>query len=174
MTGASGRVQRSALVAGYGAARAAIGASLAVAPTATTRAWLGPPAGEPAVRLAVRLMGLRDLVLGVAIAARARTGDVAGLAAAGAVADAGDLVVTVANRAWLPRSATAVAAVASAGVGTGATLAWWSRRGAGARYPTGAGPAAVGPVRSVRVGPRARARSSGGPPRRRRSPSPRG
>ncbi|HEX6237354.1 MAG TPA: hypothetical protein VFZ68_09175 [Acidimicrobiales bacterium] len=120
-------VGRTAPVVAYGGARAAIGAALVVAPTATTRAWLGDSAGEPAVRLAVRLMGLRDLVLGVALAARAPAGDAAGLALAAAVADAGDLVVTLANRDRLPGSAAAVAVTAGAGAATGAVLAWRAR-----------------------------------------------
>ncbi|HEX6423558.1 MAG TPA: hypothetical protein VFZ79_08775 [Acidimicrobiales bacterium] len=113
------------LLAGYGAARVAAGVALVVAPGVATRTWLGRTAADSPVRSLARLLGVRDVLLGGATAWAASAGwGVTGWAVTGAVADGADLVVTVANRSRLPRSAQAVAGLAAAGAATGLSIAW--------------------------------------------------
>lgn len=117
--------ERRAL-AGYGAARVAIGTSLAVAPRLATR-WIGDDAGRPGGAVAVRLLGFRDALLGLATLLAVREG--AGLrrwALLGATADAADAAVTVLARRRLPPGGAAPAAVA-AGAAAAAGV-WLARR----------------------------------------------
>ena len=58
----------------YGAGRVAIGAALVVAPRLLGRIWLGAPAATPAGAVALRALGVRDVVLGGIAAAGAATG----------------------------------------------------------------------------------------------------
>jgi hypothetical protein len=117
--------QHDRLLYGYGAARVAVGLAVLVAPGAATGPWLGRSATDPAIRSMVRLVGVRDALLGGGTAWAASAGHGAvGWALAGAAADCADLLVTVADRSRLPRSARAVAALAAGGTATGLYIAW--------------------------------------------------
>jgi hypothetical protein len=79
--------------------------------------------------MTVRLLGVRDLLIGAATVGAARQQrNTTGWALAGAAADTADLVVTVANRSRLPRSAIAIAATAAASTGAALALALASNR----------------------------------------------
>ena len=114
---------------GYGWLRVAAGVAFTVAPGAAMRGFA--PAGEvtPAARFAGRLLGVRDLILGAgALAARGDAGQLRRWALAGAVADAGDAVATLASfRHLRPRVRAGVLVAALGGAATGAH-AWYHLR----------------------------------------------
>jgi hypothetical protein len=108
---------------GYALGRVALGAGLMAAPAALGRPWIGPAADDPGGQVALRGLGVRDLVLG-AISLHVATNPQAGprWMAMCAAADAVDLGATLAVRRRLPATALGVAAIAAAGAVTGAGL----------------------------------------------------
>ena len=69
--------QHDRLLYGYGAARVAVGLAVLVAPGAATGPWLGRSATDPAIRSMVRLVGVRDALLGGGTAWAASAGGTA-------------------------------------------------------------------------------------------------
>jgi hypothetical protein len=108
----------------YGAGRVAIGAALVVAPSLLGRIWLGAPAATPAGAVALRALGVRDVVLGGIAVHTLDHPDVAPRwQRTCAAVDAFDLVATVAARRSLPPVGSAlVIGIAAAGAATGAWL----------------------------------------------------
>jgi hypothetical protein len=108
----------------YGAGRVAIGAALVVAPRLLGRVWLGAPAATPAGAVALRALGVRDVVLGGIAVHTLDHPDVAPRwQRTCAAVDAFDLVATVAARRSLPPVGSAlVMGIAAAGAATGAWL----------------------------------------------------
>ena len=107
--------------------RIAIGAAALVAPGPGGRVMFGRDGSGAGIKTLIRMLGGRDLVLGVGVAiALDRGAPVRGWLEAGAVADTVDLVACVLARDEMPRSAY-LNTVALAG---GAALAglWLSRR----------------------------------------------
>lgn len=99
-----------------GAGRVAFGLAMIAAPRLATRGWVGPDADRAGTQVAVRALGIRDLLLGAMTLHTADHPQVAPRwVAMCAVADTVDLAATVAARRQLP--ATGVAAtVAIAGL----------------------------------------------------------
>ena len=109
----------------YALGRVGFGVGLLVAPAAFGRPWIGAVADRPGGRLAMRALGVRDLILGGISAHVLDHVPVAGRAAlACGVADAVDLAATVSARRSLPGTAYGVAAIAATGAATGF---WLSR-----------------------------------------------
>ena len=107
--------------------RIAIGAAALVAPGPGGRVMFGRDGSGPGMKALVRMLGGRDLVLGLGVViALDRGAPVRGWLEAGAVADAVDLAACVLARDEMPRSAY-LNTLALAG---GAALAglWLSRR----------------------------------------------
>ena len=79
------------------AGRVAFGAALIARPAAIGHTWIGPDAEGAGGRAAVRAVGVRDLILGAgALVATQRGGPVRGWVEAGAAADIGDVLITLA------------------------------------------------------------------------------
>ncbi len=95
------------LVAGIAVGRAAIGAALTLLPAKTVGSgWIGKDAERPTAQLLFRCVGVRDGVLGLGTLAALKRGDaLAPWILAAALADAVDLVATLAARKAIPRSA---------------------------------------------------------------------
>lgn len=84
----------------YALARVAIGGAVLLAPTTATKRLLGPVAADEDARLALRMFGVRDALLGVAVLAAERQPEALPTALKLCIAaDATDAVV------WLGRSA---------------------------------------------------------------------
>jgi hypothetical protein len=108
----------------YAAGRVAFGVALLVAPRALGRVWLGRPANTPAGGVALRALGVRDLVIG-GIALHTVDHPEVGprWQRTCAAADAVDLAATIAARDALPPVGSAlVVGMAAAGAATGAWL----------------------------------------------------
>jgi hypothetical protein len=108
----------------YGAGRVAIGVVALLAPRAIGRVWLGAPGATRAGGVAMRALGVRDLVLG---AIALHTIDHAEVGPRWqrtcAAVDAVDFAVTAAARDALPPLGSAfVMAMAGGGAATGAWL----------------------------------------------------
>jgi hypothetical protein len=104
----------------YALARAGFGAGLLVAPAALGRPWIGAAADKPGAQIAIRGLGVRDVILGGIAAHVLDRGPVAARAAqACAVADLVDGVATLAAARSLPVTAYGVVALAFAGAATG-------------------------------------------------------
>ncbi len=109
----------------FGASRVVVGAGLLAAP-ALARSWVGDVVDRPGGRVAVRALGVRDLLLGAALVGAAGDRRAAGRwAAAGMVADLVDVGATAAARDRLPSSSIVAVATAAGGAATGAAL--WLR-----------------------------------------------
>jgi hypothetical protein len=107
--------------------RIAIGAAALVAPGPGGRLMFGRDGSGPGIKTLIRMLGGRDLVLGLGVViALNRGAPVRGWLEAGAVADTVDLVACVLARDEMPRSAY-INTLALAG---GAAIAglWLSRR----------------------------------------------
>ncbi len=108
---------------GYGAGRAALGAALLVAPRSLGRIWLGDTGASPAGAVALRALGVRDVVMGMIAVHTAGHPEVGPRwQRACALADGVDLAATLAARRGgaLPRAGSLlVAAIAVAGTATG-------------------------------------------------------
>jgi hypothetical protein len=117
----------------YAAGRVALGAGLLLAPGLVGRPWLGAAAGEPAGRVALRALGVRDLIIGAIAVHTVDHPEVAPRwQRACAVADGVDLAATLAARPGLPPVGSAlVAAMAAAGTAAGLLLAEALRGGGG-------------------------------------------
>ncbi len=105
------------LVIGYAALRIGYAAALLAAPERTARPWLGEVANEAGTTIAVRGLGVRDLVLAAGALASAASGRSARpWLAACAASDAVDLAATlIADGERLP-SRSKPGTVAAAGV----------------------------------------------------------
>jgi len=101
--------------------RVVIGAVLLVAPGAAGRRWIGEPASDPRVKVALRGLGARDLALGLgALRALDRGEPARGWVQLAAVGDATDAVSSIvgARRLGLARAvATLVTAGGAAALG---------------------------------------------------------
>ena len=97
--------QAKAGALGLASLRIGIGVLAFIAPKLALRPWVGASVSdEPGGRLLGRSLGARDVALGAgAILAARHDGPVRGWIEAGALADAGDLVATVAAFDKLPR-----------------------------------------------------------------------
>src|SRR3954464_8818064 len=104
----------------YAVGRAGLGAALLVAPSRLGRPWIGAVADEPGGQVALRGLGIRDVLLGgIALHVADRPGGGARTLRAGAIADAVDAGATLAARRHLPRGALAVAALGAGGAAAG-------------------------------------------------------
>lgn len=108
---------------GYG--RVVIGTALVLAPGWAGGRWFGPAASEPAVKAAVRALGVRDAVLGAGAVHALDTGrPVQTWVQAGAVSDVVDAVATLlAIRQIGARRAIPAIAVAGTAAVLGARIA---------------------------------------------------
>jgi len=106
------------------AGRAALGAGMVAAPVLAGRPWIGPDASSAGAKVIGRAFGVRDVVLGLGTIEADRRGE--GLRtwiAAGVIADAVDLVATLAAGDEIPaRGRRAVAVLASGAALTGLVL----------------------------------------------------
>jgi hypothetical protein len=111
----------------YCAARAAFGLALLGPPSWAAARWLGPDAGRPAVTVAVRGLGARDVALALgAIDAIRRGRTVAPWLVAAAAGDVADIAISLGAGDAIPAKArwgTPALAGASAGAGTALALA---------------------------------------------------
>ena len=106
--------------------RAAIGAVLIAAPVQTGEPWVGDAARTPGGQVALRALGARDLVLGLAAmraAGRARPGAAAAMSLAIAACDTVDGLATGAVRGELPSEGVPVMALAFGAAAVGLALA---------------------------------------------------
>jgi hypothetical protein len=108
----------------YAAGRVAIGAVALLAPRPIGRVWLGAAGGTPAGGVAMRALGVRDLVLGAIALHTLDHPDVAPRwQRTCAAVDAVDFAATaVARRALPPVGSAVVMAMAGGGAATGAWL----------------------------------------------------
>ena len=120
------------------AARTAIGVVAVAAPTLVTRPWLGPDRG-PAVRVLGRALGGRDIALGLGALAALRqppagpppAGHPGLWIGVGALADATDVLATVAAWKELPPVSRWLVATSAGGAAVaGAAVAGWLLTGA--------------------------------------------
>ena len=109
----------------YGGARVVIGVALLLAPTRSTRRWIGPVSGNPAIRGPLRMLGVRDALLGLAVLATPDGGAARrGALALSIVADAADAVVLSGDAMRSRRLAPALAASLAVG---GVVVGGWTR-----------------------------------------------
>jgi hypothetical protein len=108
----------------YGAGRVAIGVVALLAPRPIARVWLGAPGDTSAGAVAMRALGVRDLVLGAMALHTLDHPEVAPRwQRTCAAVDAVDCAATVAARGALPPVGSAlVMALAAGGAATGAWL----------------------------------------------------
>ena len=106
------------LAAANAVARCALGGTALTMPELPLAPWIGDARRDPSVRLLARALGVRDVALGLgALFALRQDGPARGWVEAGGLADAGDVVVTLAGFTALPRRGRwLVLAAASAGV----------------------------------------------------------
>jgi hypothetical protein len=99
----------TAAAAGLGLLRACLGLVAMASPDRVARPWVGEGADRDDAKVLGRALGGRDLALGLgALAAAASGGPLSLWAAAGALADAVDAVVTMARFKHLPRHGRAL------------------------------------------------------------------
>jgi hypothetical protein len=104
----------------YAVGRAGLGAALLVAPSRLGRPWIGAVADQPGGQVALRGLGIRDLLLGgIALHVADRPGVGARTMMTCAIADAVDAGATLAARRHLPSGAAGVVALAAGGAATG-------------------------------------------------------
>lgn len=95
--------------------RIGVGASFVLAPGLSLRSWVGREGDTPAGRMAARMVGGRDIALGVGLLMAARHGaPVRGWLEAGAVCDATDFVANMLGVRHVPNKARVVGAGLSA------------------------------------------------------------
>lgn len=109
--------------------RAALGAGMVATPALAGRPWVGPDASAPGAMVIGRAFGARDVVLGLGTLEADRRGEgVRTWLAAGVIADAVDLVATLAAGDEIPaRGSRAVSVLAGGAALAGLVLL----RGAG-------------------------------------------
>jgi hypothetical protein len=96
--------------------RIAVGAALVLFPGWGGRRWIGEPAGDPAVKLLTRALGVRDLAIGLgAVIALDRGAPARGWLEAGALSDVVDLVATLVAGDAIPAGARRAVTVIAAG-----------------------------------------------------------
>jgi hypothetical protein len=102
--------------------RIAVGAALTLVPSVAGRSWFGAAARDPATRVALRAMGIRDLALGAgALQALATGGAARPWVLLGGVSDAVDATATVLAIRRLPlRNALALIGIAAGSAGVAA------------------------------------------------------
>jgi hypothetical protein len=112
------------LVVAFAAARGLYGVALAAAPGRLGSSWLGPPAAEPAVHVALRGLAARDLALSAgAVVAAASAGSPRPWLLAGAGCDLADIASTLAARDSVPpRSRAGTVALAGLSFAAAAAL----------------------------------------------------
>lgn len=97
-------------------ARIGIGALCALAPGFAARRWLGPAADAPGARIVTRMMGGRDLAIGIGtLLALDHDAPVRGWLEAGALADAVDFVATACGFRHYKKSAGVMMLAAAGG-----------------------------------------------------------
>lgn len=85
--------------------RIALGAGFLLAPGPSLRTWVGDDGDTPATRLVVRMVGGRDVALGVGTLLAVRHGaPVRGWLEAGALSDASDFVASLLAARHLPKA----------------------------------------------------------------------
>jgi hypothetical protein len=95
--------------------RIVVGTALTVAPGLAGQAWIGRSAREPATKVAIRALGIRDLALGAgALHALDSGAPPRPWTIAGAVSDIVDAIGTVLALRRLPRRSLGVVVVAAA------------------------------------------------------------
>ncbi len=100
--------------------RAVLGAAILAAPERVTAGWLGSHAATPTVRHLARMLGARDLALGLAALKTLDDASAGPLVqAACGLADTVDTFATIAARRELPRAGV-IGTVAIAGAAAGA------------------------------------------------------
>jgi hypothetical protein len=111
------RRDRARLLAGLnGAGRSALGIVALTLPGLPLAPWVGAAKDDPAARLLAQAVGGRDLAIGLGTLDALRRGrPVGGWLAAGGIADAGDVLVTVLRWRQLPAIGRAAVAAAAAG-----------------------------------------------------------
>jgi hypothetical protein len=112
------------LAASAGLTRVAIGAGMLLAPSRTSRMWLGAESDRAHARTLVRMLGVRDLLLGLGLWRAANGGrSTKAWLAYGAVADGVDGLAVVSGWRGLRRGGrVAVVVLAAASAAGGAAL----------------------------------------------------
>jgi hypothetical protein len=112
------------LARSFALGRVAFGVGFLIAPGRLGRPWIGAAADAPGGRVALRALGVRDLLLGGIAAHVLDRGPVAARAAqANAVADLVDFSATLAVRRSLPATSAGVLAIAGGSALGGFALA---------------------------------------------------
>lgn len=109
-----------------GMARIVIGVAFILSPARAARGWIGAPATEQGGKVAVRALGIRDLVIGVGTVQAASSGDPAlrRWVVSGGLCDMTDAAATVMAYRSLPKRSRALSLVVAA---AGAALAFAAR-----------------------------------------------
>jgi hypothetical protein len=117
-------------IAGFAAGRMAFGAGLVAVPERIARGWIGEDAKRPAVKVAVRAIGARDIALAAGTLTHARDpGSVRPWLLAAIACDCADLAATfTAGDVLPPRARAGTALLAGASALTGALLVWADAR----------------------------------------------
>ena len=107
-----------------GAGRVVLGVALVGAPR-LARPWLGKAAEREDVGVAMRALGVRDVVLGgLALHTASRPQVAARMAATGIIVDGVDLAATVVARRSVPVVGVALIALLAGGAIAGQAMAW--------------------------------------------------
>lgn len=114
------------------AGRVALGIAAIARPALPARPWVGGDAGTLGARVFARAVGGRDIALGLGTLGALATdqGAAAGWVAAGALADALDVAVSIPSWPELPRASRWVVVTTAAGAaltGAAAVVALWRR-----------------------------------------------
>ena len=107
--------------------RIALGIVAFAAPTLPSRPWVGPDAGRASTKTLARALGARDVALGLGtLLAQRHRSPVRGWLEASALADAGDVIATLADWGSRPRlGRLGVIAAAAGGAAACSGLARW-------------------------------------------------
>lgn len=134
------------LIAGaIGAGRITVGLGLVAVPR-LARAWIGPAAQREDVGVALRALGVRDIVLGgLAMHTASKPPVAARMAAAGIAIDTVDLAATLVARRSVPTTGVALVGLMAGGAIAGQAMLYRSLRSALADVPATSGPSAPGP-----------------------------
>jgi hypothetical protein len=105
------------------AARAALGVTALVFPSAVARPWVGPAGDDLAGKVLGRALGARDLALGLGTLAALRSGPARGWMAAGALSDAFDVASSAASWPELPKVTRWFVAASAGGAAVAGAIA---------------------------------------------------